>query len=480
MRGGLGLSAGIVLLLLASLLSGSLVQAGTGPEAEAERGWTTYRGDPGRTGVRGTTGEDLGGPSWTYDIGPIAGTGPIIVDDVLYIGGSAGPEDYPPGNVTKTEYECPSNGTAPCISAVVGAEPPLVAPVPIYAIDAATGRVLWEQAIPGSIEPVGARVHGTPSYADGKLFVGSTSGPMFALNASTGEILWRENTGPHLGRGIAASPAVDQGRVFVGTGGPRSSAAMAFDAETGERLWVHNETGISIWNSPTVHQDTVYFGAYTSSRGGVAQLLALDIETGDERWSFEHPGSSHVTPLPAGDRVIFGSEDGRVYAVGERTGAFAWATTVEDTRNRNEGVSTPPAGDWRHVFVGTGDYELVALEPKTGEVLWRYKADDPLHAGPVLDRGKVYIGSWDDRLHVVNATTGELAWSYSVDGEMSGATPAVVDGRVFLVTKDGTLTAIHEASADVEVPSSIPMPGLVPLAMVLVVLTALPHRRRGA
>ena len=75
------------------------------------------------------------------------------------------------------------------------------------AVDAATGKILWQTA-----DPDGASDYGAVSEANGLVSGGSLSGKMFALDAHTGGILWQYTTagsvidGPSI---VKASPIGD-------------------------------------------------------------------------------------------------------------------------------------------------------------------------------------------------------------------------------------------------------------------------------
>jgi polyvinyl alcohol dehydrogenase (cytochrome) len=82
------------------------------------------------------------------------------------------------------------------------------------ALDAATGKILWQVA-----DPQGAADMGYVSTANGVVYAGSTApaGPnMYALDAATGRILW----GFSSGGSVAAGAAISQGRVYWGSGYP--------------------------------------------------------------------------------------------------------------------------------------------------------------------------------------------------------------------------------------------------------------------
>lgn len=77
------------------------------------------------------------------------------------------------------------------------------------ALDARTGRMLWQIADPG-----GAMGLGPVSSAGGVVYAGSTSGRMYALDADTGQVLF-----DHQGEGTSnAGPAIVDGTVYWGNG----------------------------------------------------------------------------------------------------------------------------------------------------------------------------------------------------------------------------------------------------------------------
>ncbi|KAL7140940.1 hypothetical protein ABFS83_08G020600 [Erythranthe nasuta] len=77
-------------------------------------------------------------------------------------------------------------------------------------MDAGTGRILWSTAVPhnATTNPV--------TIANGVLFAGSTyrTGPVYAINAASGEILWSFDTGGSVYGGFSVS----KGCAYVGSG----------------------------------------------------------------------------------------------------------------------------------------------------------------------------------------------------------------------------------------------------------------------
>lgn len=57
-------------------------------------------------------------------------------------------------------------------------------------------------------------------------------------------------------------------------------------------------------------------------------VTCADLATGKELWRFRAEGPVRVAPTVAGDRVCFGSDDGRLYCLNVATGALIWKTRV--------------------------------------------------------------------------------------------------------------------------------------------------------
>jgi alcohol dehydrogenase (cytochrome c) len=116
-----------------------------------------------------------------------------------------------------------------------------------------------------------------------------------------------------------------------------------------------------------------------------------------------------------------------------------------------EGHQAPPIVNNGVMFVATPGNQLLALEAKTGNLLWRYKRPlpedmTPLHPtnrGVGLFGDKVYFASADSVLVALDAKTGKEVWSTKVDnykvGYYMSLAPLVVDGKIVLGASGGEL-----------------------------------------
>src|SRR6185437_10447360 len=109
-----------------------------------------------------------------------------------------------------------------------------------------------------------------------------------------------------------------------------------------------------------------------------------------------------------------------------------------------EGHEAPPIVNNGIMFIATPQAQVIALDAKTGEEIWRYKRQLPedlfqLHPtsrGVGLWQDKVFLASTDDHLVALDAKTGKVVWDQKVQdfrkGQYLTLMPLVVNGKVIV------------------------------------------------
>ncbi|MFX3658283.1 MAG: PQQ-binding-like beta-propeller repeat protein [bacterium] len=128
--------------------------------------------------------------------------------------------------------------------------------------------------------------------------------------------------------GLSSSYAIGWGIDHRNT---RYQPKSSIDSGNAARLklkWVYGLANTTPRSYPLVTEDTVFIG--DTGRG----LVALDRDSGCERWVHEHDGpmSSAIVPGRIGNRpiLIFNDRVKGVYAVDAVDGSFIWHATVDD------------------------------------------------------------------------------------------------------------------------------------------------------
>jgi alcohol dehydrogenase (cytochrome c) len=110
----------------------------------------------------------------------------------------------------------------------------------------------------------------------------------------------------------------------------------------------------------------------------------------------------------------------------------------------NEGHEAPPIVNNGVMFIATPQAQVIALDAKSGEEIWRYKRELPedlsqLHPtsrGVGLWQDKAFLATTDDHLVALDAKTGKVAWDQKVQdykkGQYMTLMPLVVNGKVLV------------------------------------------------
>jgi eukaryotic-like serine/threonine-protein kinase len=230
----------------------------------------------------------------------------------------------------------------------------------LLALDAATGEDIWSYATIGHSLSAAA-------LANSAAYFTSSDGVLHAVDITSGQARWQVR---HVGWGPEA-PAVDSASVYVGGRADmlvayaigdgmerwRFSAGAwfaspiclaegqlytqnwdgflyALDAATGRLLWkVKGQRGQGFTSPPIAQRDRLYIGGRVyherdGARSDAYALLALRKDDGGEIWRCLTTKHIVAPPALAGDRVLFGAEDGFFYALDGDIGIERWKIEI--------------------------------------------------------------------------------------------------------------------------------------------------------
>jgi alcohol dehydrogenase (cytochrome c) len=228
--------------------------------------------------------------------------------------------------------------------------------------------VRWMHQLVGSPD----KIESTPIVRDGVMYFTAPRGRVLAVDAATGRQLWEYvhkytyvggGEGPlEQNRGVALLG----NRVFVGTW---DSRLVALSAATGRELWeaaVGEYPGTYISGAPLVFHDLVVTGVGSPPGYGRNFIVAFDANTGKERWRFQTiPG-----PSEAGHETWSGDS-------WRKGGAGTWLTGSYDPQSDvlYWGVGNPRPDFDASNRKGDNLYSdsVVALQGTTGKLLWHFQ-----------------------------------------------------------------------------------------------------------
>ena len=312
----------------------------------------------------------------------------------------------------------------------------------IRAIDAATGKTVWQDQYPAPyrMNPA-ATGHGpgpksTPAVADGRVFTLGISGILSALDAKTGKVLWRKPAPaipPEFG--TAMSPVVDAGLVIAHVGGHDSGALTAFDAATGAEKWKWSGDGPG-YASPVI-------GTFGGTKQVVTQsqyrLVSVSAANGQLLWELplRTPyNQNSVTPVIYKDMVIYSGLEHPVVATRPVQAGGKW-TLQKVWENAGEGMymSSPViAGGTLFGLSNRNRGHFFAIDLATGKTLWATRGRDAENAA-IVSGGKVlFILQSHAELVIAraNPTSFDVLRRYTVADSDTWAHPVVDGNRIFI------------------------------------------------
>lgn len=326
-----------------------------------------------------------------------------------------------------------------------------------------TNNTLWITPLNESI------VYSSPAVANGRVFIGAGDS-VWCLNETTGAVIWKYTTGSR----VSSSPAVANGRVFIAS---HDNYLYCLNYATGALIWRYKTAGI-VWSSPVVTANRVIIGSNDD------KVYCLDAVSGALHWSFTTFRSIESSAAILEDRVYIGSNDGNLYCLNFTTGSLIWAHSI-GTAIR----STPAIG--YEVGVGSDNGYFYAIDAITGRLKWR----SPYLGGAILSSAattgyEFYVSTMYGSVYALDASgviwntptgpigphewsspaldssgylyvgrygavlclsvaNGAIVWTYNTSAHVTSS-PAIADGMLFVGDEDGRVYCFGKQPGDVD------------------------------
>lgn len=296
----------------------------------------------------------------------------------------------------------------------------------LFAVDMLTGKLKWTARPPGNR---GSGV-GTAPVVSGDIVITIMGNRVVAFSLSTGKELWR---GP--ATMLSATLAVGAGLAYV-LGDDANFYAL--EVATGRERWK-----VGFWRAgschalPVVRDGTVYVSVMILERPadanrsaeGSQRLLALDANTGTQRWRYPEAGARSACleqPVVTAD-TYFGVQSQALHAVNLATGRQRWepVQVSQPVDGRLRGVPIEGLVDAGSVLVGMTPGALVAFDKASGKTAWevagQYRVESPSTA--VAGRVLYFQG------HPGGPPRTQVLGSYS-GGQFVAPTPPLPPGKL--------------------------------------------------
>jgi len=207
-----------------------------------------------------------------------------------------------------------------------------------------------------------------------------------------------------------------------------------YDRRSGVRIW-QTKLKEQIRSSPAISGNVIVFGA----DDGV--VYAVKKSDGSIVWTYATGASVVATPVIFNDTVYIGSGDHTLYALNAVDGALKWTFTASG-QILNSAAVTDSA-----LLFGSTDSHIYCLNPATGALKWKFEAQSVVSTSPLICDTNVLFGSLDRHLYLVDLQTGKELWKYKTRGRIR-TMPVVWGGYLIAASENNDVYAFKMAGEE--------------------------------
>lgn len=194
----------------------------------------------------------------------------------------------------------------------------------------------------------------------------------------------------------------------------------------------------------------------------VGFLVALDSQTGRQRWRFPQNGGANISELGATDQTVYAlSNDGQphapatiIYALYASDGSVKWRQQTP------LGLFATSQLEGGTLYLGSGDGVLLAVNTSDGSLLWQTQVARPQPSDPFPDEvdvqmahGLLYATVSNNGAYLLKTSDGSVQWHAPITGTGPLFVLTVTSSSLYVSAqgKDGKdfLTALNGSDGSV-------------------------------
>jgi len=266
----------------------------------------------------------------------------------------------------------------------------------VSALSERNGGILWR------VRP-GGPLRGSPTVANGALYVISQDNQIYSLKEDDGSTNWSEAASVEIA-GIfgAASPAVGQGTVVAGFS---SGELNGYRYENGRQVWQDQLQRTSIQTSVSslsdIDADPVIDSGQVFAVGAGGRMVALDLVSGQRMWELNIAGIA--TPWVAGDWVFVVTDEDKLMCIYRQNGHIRWIAQLpqfEKPKAKKGDISySGPVLAGNRLIIAASNGQVIQLDPATGSYQSQFSVGAPVSLSPIVADSTLFIFDDNARLH---------------------------------------------------------------------------------
>jgi len=325
----------------------------------------------------------------------------------------------------------------------------------LLSLDRKTGNVLWNkevfQQVPRRKEGRNTYATPTPATDGARVYACFGDGSFAALNFA-GQVVWTNRNYPFYSQhGLATSPILHRGLLIMARDGSSQgedkslgwqkpwdqSFILALDAQTGQERWKARRGWSRISHGVPALWERDGKVRIVSEAGDVVQ--GFDAQTGERLWSSEVIGEGKVPSTVIGEGLVFtaGGWGGKESIKAFRLGGDGDLKETRLAWQQKKGMPKVPSMLYvkPYLFAITDSGMATCLQAATGEIVWQERLGGNFSASPVFADGRIYFLGDQGDTTVVAAGPDFRVLAKNPLGEKVQASLAIAQRHCFIRTE---------------------------------------------
>lgn len=400
----------------------------------AERDWPQFRGPRGDGSSHAkdvpVTWSETNNLAWKVSVPGRGRSAPVVMGDHVWLTLAV------ERGVMRTRIESDDMQTAEHVS------------LEVVCLDARDGTLVWRTKLfdvekPDPVHWFNSWATPTPVIEAGELYCDFGTFGTACLNAADGKEIWRTQLPVDHQVGPGSSPVLYQNLLVLVRDGRDAQYVTALDKQTGKQVWRTERPPIEA-SSGNLKKSFVtpllveVAGKKQLISPGAHWVVSYDPANGQEFWRAKHGRGFSIGSCPVfGDGVAYfstGCMKPSLWAIRADGAGEVTTTHANWTTMRQVPVMSSPLLLGDMLFWTSDDGMANCASTKDGEAHWQERLNQQHLASPLLAEGRVYFFGKEGKTTVVKADrTFEKLAENLLEGTVV-ATPAIVDGTIFLRT----------------------------------------------
>lgn len=158
-------------------------------------------------------------------------------------------------------------------------------------------------------------------------------------------------------------------------------------------------------------------------------------------------------PIIIDKRVYTLDSNARLSAFSTENGSKIWDVDLRDKKEDDAVIGGGMSYSRGIIYVTNGYSQICAIDPSSGDVLWKKKTPAPSRAAPTVISGRIFIVTLDNKIIALDSEKGDVLWEFAGISETSGivgaASPAASREIVIPAFSSGEIFALRVENGSV-------------------------------